>query len=65
MKCRLEEVAREQEKKGKRVWLGYGKIRIEGEWWFWDKEKEVLKDRKRMVKGEQGKGEERKREGGG
>lgn len=25
----LEEIAREEEKEGKKVWIGYGKIRIE------------------------------------
>lgn len=34
MKWKLDEVAKEQERLGKWVWIGYGKIRIEGEWWF-------------------------------
>lgn len=28
----LEKIAREEEGKG-RVWIGYGKIRIDGQWW--------------------------------
>lgn len=34
MKWKLEEVAKEQERQVKRIWIGYGKIKIEGEWWF-------------------------------
>lgn len=33
MKWRIEEIAREEREKGNRVWLGYGKIQIEGKWW--------------------------------
>lgn len=44
MKWRLQEIARREEKKGKRAWVGYGKIRIDGEWWRWYEEEEVLRD---------------------
>jgi len=46
MRWKLEEIARLEERKGKNVWVGYGKIRIEGQWWKWDEEKEQLKDDK-------------------
>ncbi|KAL6420239.1 hypothetical protein ACFW04_014609 [Cataglyphis niger] len=44
MKWSLEGIAREEEKKGKKVWIRYGKIRIDEKWWTWDEEEEVLKD---------------------
>jgi len=27
---------------GKKVWVRVGRIRIEGSWWRWDEEKEIL-----------------------
>lgn len=32
MKWKLEEIARMEEGKGKIVWRGYGKLRIDGQW---------------------------------
>lgn len=32
----MEDIARMEEKKGKRVWVGYDKIRINDQWWRWD-----------------------------
>lgn len=66
MRWRLEEIARREEREGKRVWIGYGTIKINEEWWIWDEEEEVLQDRKGNIKGEkkerkQGKGEKRKK----
>lgn len=29
-----------------RVWIGYGRIRIEEQWWRWNEEEEVLRDGK-------------------
>lgn len=58
MKWRLEGIPREQEERGYKVWLGYGKIRIEVEWWFWD-EKEILRDGRGRIRMEQGKREEK------
>lgn len=29
---------------GKRMWIGYGKIKIEREWWFCNEGRVVLKD---------------------
>ncbi|XP_050452132.1 coiled-coil domain-containing protein 70-like [Cataglyphis hispanica] len=57
MRWRLEGIAREEEKKGRKVWIGYGKIRIDEKWWRWDEEEEVLKDGKGNLK----KGEEVKK----
>ncbi|KMQ92891.1 hypothetical protein RF55_7067 [Lasius niger] len=60
MRWRLEEIAREEERSGRRVWMGYGKI--DEIWWKWDEEKEVLRDGRGNVKrGGQGK----KEKGGG
>ncbi|KMQ84726.1 hypothetical protein RF55_17243 [Lasius niger] len=44
MKWKLEDIARQERGKGKRVWTSYGKLQIEGKWWFWDEDKEILKD---------------------
>jgi len=33
---KLEEIARKEEGRGKQVWVGYGKIRIGGQWWRWE-----------------------------
>ncbi|KAL6416393.1 hypothetical protein ACFW04_011573 [Cataglyphis niger] len=44
MRWSLERIAKEEEKKGRKVWIGYGKIRIDEKWWKWDEEEEVLKD---------------------
>lgn len=41
-----------EEGKGKKVWRGYGKLRMEGQWWVWDEEGEVLRDGKGRVWGE-------------
>ncbi|KAL6421075.1 hypothetical protein ACFW04_013599 [Cataglyphis niger] len=41
MRWSLEGIAREEEKKGRKVWIGYGKIRIDEKWWRWDEAKEV------------------------
>lgn len=44
MRWRLEEIARREERRGRKVWVGYGKIRIHEQWWRWDKGEEVLRD---------------------
>lgn len=44
MRWNLERIAREERNKGERVWVGYGKIRINERWWRWDEEEEVLRD---------------------
>ena len=57
MRWRLKKIARTEEEKGNRVWLGYGRIRIGESWWRWD-EKEVLKNEKEEVRVEES-GEEK------
>ncbi|EZA56067.1 hypothetical protein X777_03894 [Ooceraea biroi] len=65
MRWRLEEIAREEERKGKRVWIGYGRIRIEEQWWKWDENEEVLKDEKGRIRERmQGEEKEERREEG-
>lgn len=58
MRWKLEEIARTEMGKGKRVWIGYGRIRIEEKWWRWMEEEEMLVDKKGVIRGE-GQGEER------
>ncbi|XP_011871904.1 PREDICTED: golgin subfamily A member 6-like protein 2 [Vollenhovia emeryi] len=50
MKWKLEEIAREEEKEGKTVWIRYGRIRIDNIWWRWDEDEEVLRDGNGNVK---------------
>lgn len=69
----MEEITREEEGKGRKVWVGYGKIRIDEKWWRWDEEGKVLRDRRGNKMGErqgegkegQGRGKEGWRGGGG
>lgn len=41
---KLEDIAKAEKRIGKRVWVGYSKIRINEKWRRWDEEEEVLKD---------------------
>lgn len=71
MRQNLEEIAREDKRRGKKVWINYEKIRIDETQWKWNEKEEVLKDwRDRVWKGmqrgdEEEKTEEQKRERGG
>lgn len=56
IRWKLEEIARKEMSKGKKVWIGYDKIRIEEKWWRWMEEEEVLVDEKGMIR-EENKGE--------
>lgn len=47
------EIARKKEGRGNKVWMGYGKIRINEQWWKWDEEEEVLKDWRGIAKKEE------------
>ena len=40
----LRQIAIKEESKGKRVWVEQDRIRIKGEWWIWDEERENLRD---------------------
>ena len=51
-------MALKEEAKGVRVWIGKGKLKMEGVWWLWDEEKEELRDG-RGRRWEKGKGEGR------
>lgn len=42
MRWRLEEITREEERRGIRVCLGYGRIRIREQWWTWDEKVESI-----------------------
>lgn len=39
MRWRLKEIAREEKRKGNKVWRGYGKLNINRQWWTWDERK--------------------------
>lgn len=45
MKWKLRQIMEEEERKGEKVKVGYGKIWIGNELWFWDEEMEELKNR--------------------
>lgn len=38
MKWNLEQIAKEEEILGKKVWVGYNRIRIDSEWWIYNEE---------------------------
>lgn len=46
IRWKLEELARKEEGEGRKVWIGYAKLRIDGQWWRWDEEEEVLRNRR-------------------
>jgi len=53
----LEEIARTEERKGSKVWLEYGRIKIEEQWWRRNEEEEILVDGKgNRREGKQGEG---------
>lgn len=41
MKWLLEKIAREEQRKEKKVWVRYGRIRIDKVWWKWNEEEEI------------------------
>lgn len=43
--------------RGKKIFIGYGRIKIEEKWWKWIEEEEVLMDKKGTIK-EESKGED-------
>lgn len=65
----MEEIARKEEKEGRKVKIGYGRICIEEHWfwmkiWKWDEEKKVLRNEKGNKKQRrQGENGGRKKEG--
>lgn len=44
MRWNLKEIARREERRERRVKVEYDRILIEGIWWVWDEEEEVLKN---------------------
>ncbi|KAL6417092.1 hypothetical protein ACFW04_012988 [Cataglyphis niger] len=52
MRWSLERIAKEEEKKERKVWIGYGKIRIDEKWWKWDEEEELKDGNGNLKKGE-------------
>lgn len=38
---RLERIAGVEERKKRRMWVGYGKIKINGTWWKWNEREEI------------------------
>jgi len=58
IRWRLEDIARRERGKGKRVRVGYGKLLIEERWWRWVEEEKRLKDTEGRIWGEQGEGQE-------
>ncbi|XP_070168832.1 uncharacterized protein PF3D7_1120000-like [Polyergus mexicanus] len=52
VRWRLREIARKEEGEGRRVRIGNGGLQIDGKWWKWNEEEEVLKSERGEVKGE-------------
>lgn len=64
MRWRLEEIARKEEKEGRKVKIGYGRICIEEHWWKWNEDEKVLRNEKGNTKQRrQGENGGRKKEG--
>lgn len=57
----MKEIARKEEKEGRKVKIGYGRICIEEHWWKWDEK--VLRNekgnKKQRRQGEHGEGKRR------
>lgn len=62
MRWRLEEIARVEEGKGRKVWVEYGKIKIDELWWKWNEEKEMLRNWRGIMRTEKGGEEEREKD---
>ncbi|EZA50989.1 hypothetical protein X777_10537 [Ooceraea biroi] len=53
MQWRLERMAEEERRNKREVWVKYARIWIEGKWWSWDEEREVLVDREGRERGKE------------
>lgn len=51
----MEEITREEERRGMGIWLSYGRIRIGEQSWIWDEGEVVLRDNKSMIRKKGGK----------
>ncbi|KZC10015.1 hypothetical protein WN55_01748 [Dufourea novaeangliae] len=61
MQGELRRIGMEKRGRGKRVWLAYGRVQIEGRWWYWDEKERKLKNEGRKpdeIRGEKKRGEE-------
>lgn len=61
----MESIAWREKERNKRVWVGYGKIQIDGKWWRWEKEEERLRDEEGRIWREQRETKEGKGSGKG
>jgi len=62
---KIRDIAKEEERKGARTWVGYKKSRINDKWWIWDEEEEILRNRKEgEIRRRKKKKKERKRDFG-
>jgi len=64
VRWKIREMAKEEESKGAKVWVGENKVMVNGVWWFWDEEGGGLRDRggrkwedKKRIRMEPGEGE--------
>ncbi|EZA56118.1 hypothetical protein X777_03726 [Ooceraea biroi] len=53
MQWRLERMTEEERRNKREVWVKYARIWIEGKWWSWDEEREVLVDREGRERGKE------------
>jgi len=54
---RLKEIARLEREKGRRVWVSYGKIQIEGKLWRWDEGMQTIRDNEGKAWEDRGEGQ--------
>lgn len=52
MRWKIREIAKREEEKGNKVWVGDNGILINGEWWVWDEGREILRDGRGRERGE-------------
>lgn len=57
MQWKLKEIAAKEERNGRRVWVSYGRIRLDEEWWKWDAKEEVLRNSRGRKTEEEGREE--------
>jgi len=54
IRWKVGKIARREMAEGKRVWVKGGKIKLEGQWWRWDEERETLMSEGEGVGGVEG-----------
>lgn len=55
----IRKMVQQEERRGKRVRIGYKKIKMEDEWWYWDDKEEVFKNRNNTMGDNESRGGER------